>query len=197
MIAAPSGAGKTSLVKALLERVPELHVSVSNTTRQRRPTEAHGREYYFVSVPEFQDLVKRGEFLEHARVFDNYYGTGRRPVEAQLGKGHNVVLEIDWQGAQQVREALPACSTIFILPPSRRALEERLRKRATDSDEVIERRLRDAVGDMSHSREFDYVVVNDDFEQAVGNLTRIVKGEGEDLRAGRPQLQRLLAELLA
>ncbi|MDB6044134.1 MAG: guanylate kinase [Gammaproteobacteria bacterium] len=197
MIAAPSGAGKTSLVKALLERVPELHVSVSNTTRQRRPTEEHGREYYFVSVPEFQDLVKRGEFLEHARVFDNYYGTGRRPVEAQLGKGHNVVLEIDWQGAQQVREALPACSTIFILPPSRRALEERLRKRATDSDEVIERRLRDAVGDMSHSREFDYVVVNDDFEQAVGNLTRIVKGEGEDLRAGRPQLQRLLAELLA
>jgi guanylate kinase len=197
VIAAPSGAGKTSLVKALLERVPELHVSVSNTTRQRRPTEEHGREYYFVSVPEFQDLVKRGEFLEHARVFDNYYGTGRRPVEAQLGKGHNVVLEIDWQGAQQVREALPACSTIFILPPSRRALEERLRKRATDSDEVIERRLRDAVGDMSHSREFDYVVVNDDFEQAVGNLTRIVKGEGEDLRAGRPQLQRLLAELLA
>src|SRR5712672_483113 len=95
VIAAPSGAGKTSLVKALLERLPELHVSVSNTTRQRRPTEEHGREYYFVSVPEFQDLVKRGEFLEHARVFDNYYGTGRRPVEAQLGKGDNVVLEID------------------------------------------------------------------------------------------------------
>lgn len=197
VIAAPSGAGKTSLVKALLERLPELHVSVSNTTRQRRPTEEHGREYYFVSVPEFQDLVERGEFLEHARVFDNYYGTGRRPVEAQLGKGHNVVLEIDWQGAQQVRAAMPECSTIFILPPSRRALEERLRKRATDSDEVIERRLRDAVGDMSHWREFDYVVVNDDFEQAVGNLTRIVKGEGGDLRAGRPQLQPLLAELLA
>jgi guanylate kinase len=118
-------------------------------------------------------------------------------VEAQLEKGHDVVLEIDWQGAQQVRAAMPECSTIFILPPSRRALEERLRKRATDSDEVIERRLRDAVGDMSHWREFDYVVVNDDFEQAVGNLTRIVKGEGEDLRAGRPQLQPLLAELLA
>jgi guanylate kinase len=197
VIAAPSGAGKTSLVKALLERLPELHVSVSNTTRQRRPTEEHGREYYFVSVPEFQDLVKRGEFLEHARVFDNYYGTGRRPVEAQLGKGHNVVLEIDWQGAQQVRKAMPECSTIFILPPSRRTLEERLRKRATDSDEVIERRLRDAVGDMSHSREFDYVVVNDDFERAAGDLMRIVAGHGEDLRAGRPQLQPLLAELLA
>jgi guanylate kinase len=197
VIAAPSGAGKTSLVKALLERMPQLHVSVSNTTRQRRPTEEHGREYYFVSVPEFQDLVGRGEFLEHARVFDNYYGTGRRPVEAQLGKGLDVVLEIDWQGAQQVRKAMPECSTIFILPPSRRALEERLRKRATDSDEVIERRLRDAVGDMSHSREFDYVVVNDDFEKAVGDLMRIVAGHGEDLRAGRPQLQPLLAELLA
>lgn len=197
MIAAPSGAGKTSLVKALLERTPELHVSVSNTTRQRRPTEEHGREYYFVSVPEFQELVERGEFLEHAQVFDNYYGTGRRPVEAQLAQGHNVVLEIDWQGARQVRKAMPECSTIFILPPSRRALEERLRKRATDSDAVIERRLRDAVGDMSHSREFDYVVVNDDFEQAVGDLMRIVAGRGEALRAGRPQLQPLLADLLA
>jgi guanylate kinase len=197
VIAAPSGAGKTSLVKALLERMPELHVSVSNTTRQKRPTEEHGREYYFVSVPEFQALVERGEFLEHARVFDNYYGTGRRPVEAQLEQGHNVVLEIDWQGAQQVRKAMPECETIFILPPSRRALEERLRNRATDSNEVIERRLRDAVGDMSHSREFNYVVVNDDFEHAVGDLIRIVKGDGEGLRAGRPQLKGLLAELLA
>ncbi|MDB6088550.1 MAG: guanylate kinase [Gammaproteobacteria bacterium] len=197
VIAAPSGAGKTSLVKALLERMPELHVSVSNTTRPKRPTEEHGREYYFVSVPEFQELVQREEFLEHARVFDNYYGTGRRPVETQLRQGHNVVLEIDWQGAQQVRKAMPECATIFILPPSRPALEERLRKRATDADEVIERRLRDAVGDMSHSREFDYAVVNDDFEKAVGDLMRIVAGRGEDLRAGRPQLQPLLAELLA
>jgi guanylate kinase len=197
VIAAPSGAGKTSLVKALLERMPELHVSVSNTTRQKRPTEEHGREYSFVSVPEFKELVARGEFLEHAQVFDNFYGTARRPVEAQLAKGHDVVLEIDWQGAQQVRKAMPECATIFILPPSRRALEERLRKRATDSDQVIERRLRDAVGDMSHSREFNYVVVNDDFEHAVADLMRIVAGRGEDLRAGRPQLQPLLAELLA
>ena len=130
-------------------------------------------------------------------MFDNYYGTGRKPVEAQLGKGHDVVLEIDWQGARQVRKALPECKTIFILPPSRRALEERLRNRATDSNEVIERRLRDAVGDMTHSREFDYVVVNDDFEHAVRDLMRIVSGQGEDLRAGRPELQPLLAELLA
>jgi guanylate kinase len=197
VIAAPSGAGKTSLVKALLERMPELHVSVSHTTRNKRPTEQHGREYYFVSVPEFQNLVEKNEFLEHARVFDNYYGTGRRPVEEQLVKGHDVVLEIDWQGAQQVRKALPECKTIFILPPSRRALEERLRNRATDSNEVIERRLRDAVGDMTHSREFDYVVVNDDFEHAVSDLMRIVRGEGEDLRAGRATLQPLLSELLA
>jgi guanylate kinase len=196
VIAAPSGAGKTSLVKALLQRMPELSVSISHTTRNMRPTEAPGREYYFVSVPEFENLVRQGEFLEHARVFDNYYGTGRRPVEAQLSKGRNVVLEIDWQGARQVRKALPECKTIFILPPSRRSLEERLRNRATDSNEVIERRLRDAVGDMTHWSEFDYVVVNDDFEHAVSDLMRIVTGQGEDLRAARPQLQPLLAELL-
>src|SRR6202020_2904945 len=197
VIAAPSGAGKTSLVKALLERMPELHVSVSHTTRNKRPTEQHGREYYFVSVSEFESLVEKNQFLEHARVFDNYYGTGRRPVEEQLAKGHDVVLEIDWQGARQVRKALPECKTIFILPPSRQALEERLRNRATDSNEVIERRLRDAVGDMTHSREFDYVVVNDDFEHAVIDLIRIVGGQGEDLRAGRTELQPLLRELLA
>jgi len=197
VIAAPSGAGKTSLVKALLERMPQLHVSISHTTRNKRPTEVAGREYYFVTVPEFEDLVSRGEFLEHARVFDNYYGTARQPVEAQLARGHDVVLEIDWQGAQQVRKALPECQTIFILPPSRRALAERLRNRATDSNEVIERRLRDAVGDMTHWREFDYVVVNDDFEHALDDLIRIVSGQGESLRAGRPQLQPLLAELLA
>jgi guanylate kinase len=197
VIAAPSGAGKTSLVKALLERMPELHVSISHTTRNKRPTEQAGREYYFVSVSEFEGLVDRGEFLEHARVFDNYYGTARQPVEAELAKGQDVVLEIDWQGAQQVRKALPECQTVFILPPSRRALEDRLRNRATDSDEVIERRLRDAVGDMTHWREFDYVVVNDNFEHAVGDLIRIVSGHGEGLRAARPQLQPLLAELLA
>jgi guanylate kinase len=197
VIAAPSGAGKTSLVKALLARHPELHVSVSHTTRKRRPNEEEGREYYFVTVPQFEDLVAAGQFLEHARVFDNLYGTGRKPVAEQLARGHNVVLEIDWQGARQVRRAMPECSTIFILPPSREALESRLRNRATDSDEVIARRLRDAVGDMSHWNEFDYVVVNDDFERAVGDLGRIVAGDGEDLRAQRAGLQPLLTALLA
>jgi guanylate kinase len=196
VIAAPSGAGKTSLVKALLQRRPELHVSVSHTTRARRPTEEHGREYYFVPVPEFQALVAQGQFLEHAQVFDNYYGTGRRPVEEQLAKARNVILEIDWQGARLVRAAMPECSSIFILPPSRRVLEERLRNRNTDSDEVIARRLRDAVGDMSHWREFDFVVVNDEFDRAVTDLVRIVDGQGADLASDRPSLKTLLAELL-
>ena len=196
VIAAPSGAGKTSLVKALLERRPELHGSISHTTRARRPTEQHGREYFFVPVAEFQELIGRGEFLEYAQVFDNFYGTGRNPVEQQLGLGRNVILEIDWQGARLVRSAMPECSSIFILPPSRAALEERLRNRKTDSDEVINRRLRDAVGDMSHWNEFDYVVVNDDFERAVTDLGRIVEGKGEDLAAARPALKPLLSDLV-
>jgi guanylate kinase len=196
VIAAPSGAGKTSLVKALLARRPELHVSISHTTRAQRPTEQPGREYYFVTVPEFQELIARGEFLEYAQVFDNFYGTGRRPVEEQLAQGRNVILEIDWQGARLVRKAMPECSSIFILPPSRAALEERLRNRNTDSGEVIARRLRDAVGDMSHWSEFDYVVVNDDFERAVADLCRIVDGDGEDLAADRKPLEPLLADLV-
>jgi guanylate kinase len=196
VIAAPSGAGKTSLVKALLERRPELHVSISHTTRARRPTEEPGREYYFVTVPEFQELIAKSEFLEYAQVFDNFYGTGRRPVEQQLAQGRNVILEIDWQGARLVRNAMPECSSVFILPPSRIALEDRLKKRMTDSPEVIARRLRDAVGDMSHWNEFDYVVVNDNFERAVADLARIVDGEGDDLAADRQSLKPLLADLI-
>jgi len=216
VIAAPSGAGKTSLVKALLERKPELHVSVSYTTRKMRPTEEDGREYHFISVPEFQQLAQQGQFLEHAQVFDNFYGTGRRPVETELAQGNHVVLEIDWQGARQVRRSMPACVTIFVLPPSRAALEDRLRNRRTDSEQVIARRLRDAVGDMSHYDEFDYVVVNDDFERAVGDLVRIVQGHEDQAKVGasgapasaqrdpaaellatRPELKPLLAGLLA
>ena len=143
VIAAPSGAGKTSLVKALLASDPSLRLSISHTTRKRRPTEAEGREYHFVSVPEFEQRVARGEFLEHARVFDNHYGTARAFVEEQLRAGSDVVLEIDWQGAQQVRKSLPECVTVFVLPPSRHSLEERLRNRRTDSEEVIARRLRE------------------------------------------------------
>jgi guanylate kinase len=197
VIAAPSGAGKTSLVKALLARRPQLRLSVSHTTRTPRPNEVEGREYFFVSVDEFRELAARRAFLEHAQVFDNHYGTGRAPVEADLASGRSMILEIDWQGARQVRASLPECVSIFILPPSRGALEQRLRDRKTESDAAIARRLRDAVGDMSHWQEFDYVVVNDDFERALKDLTRIVDSQGGPLRADRQALAPLLAELLA
>ncbi|HEX4051194.1 MAG TPA: guanylate kinase [Steroidobacteraceae bacterium] len=196
VISAPSGAGKTSLVRALLERRASLVVSVSHTTRPPRTHELEGRDYHFVSIQRFEELVAAGAFLEHARVFDNYYGTGAQQVAERLAAGSDVILEIDWQGARQVRAAMPACISIFILPPSREALQQRLRERRTDSPEVIERRLRDAVADMEHYREFDFVVVNDRFEQAVQELESILEGHGEGLRADRaalaPMLQRLL-----
>jgi guanylate kinase len=196
VIAAPSGAGKTSLVKALLSSDATLCLSISHTTRKRRPTEAEGREYHFVSVPQFEQLVARGEFLEHARVFDNYYGTSKGFVEERLRQGNDVLLEIDWQGAQQVRRAMPQCVTIFILPPSRAALAERLARRATDSPQIIARRLADAAADMSHYREFDYVIVNDHFERALEELKRIVAGKGAELSSSRPELAALVKELL-
>lgn len=196
MIAAPSGAGKTSLVKAVLDRDPSLKVSISHTTRKPRPHEVYGEHYYFVDVAEFKRLQEAGEFLEHARVFDNFYGTGRAQVEALRNAGHDVILEIDWQGARQVRAAQADCKTVFILPPSRRELETRLRNRKTDSNEVIERRLRDSIADMSHFGEFDSVVVNDDFESAVGQLLQILRG-AKGFEATRPELKPLIAELLA
>jgi guanylate kinase len=196
VIAAPSGAGKTTLVKAVLERDPSLRVSVSHTTRKRRETEVAGSDYHFVTIDEFRALLARDAFLEHAQVFDNYYGTGREQVEALRTAGHNVILEIDWQGARQVRKAQPDCQSVFILPPSRLALETRLRNRKTDSDAVIERRLRDSIADMSHYAEFDRVLVNDDFDSAVGNLLQILRG-GAGFESGRPELRPLVAELLA
>jgi len=196
VIAAPSGAGKTSLVRALMQRMPQLRFSISYTTRKRRETEAHGRDYFFVERTEFDRMVAQGEFLEHAQVFDNCYGTARAQVESMLERGENVLLEIDWQGAQQVRSSLPECRSIFILPPSREALEERLRGRRTDSEEVIARRLRDSIADMSHWHEFDYVVINDDFERAARELEAIAAGEGEHLTAHRPEIQTLLPRLL-
>ncbi|HWG76821.1 MAG TPA: guanylate kinase [Steroidobacteraceae bacterium] len=196
VISAPSGAGKTSLVRALLERRANLVVSVSHTTRQPRAHELEGRDYHFVPVARFQELAAAGAFLEHARVFDNYYGTGARQVDERLAAGSDVILEIDWQGARQVRAAMPACVSIFVLPPSREALQQRLRTRRTDSPEVIERRLRDAVADMEHYREFDFVVVNDQFEQAVRELESILDGHGEALAADRPTLAPVLQRLL-
>lgn len=196
VVSAPSGAGKTSLVRALVEQRSNLVVSVSHTTRRPRPNEVEGREYFFVTPEEFERLVRAGAFLEHARVFDNCYGTGAARVRAHLDAGRDVLLEIDWQGARQVRRALPECVTIFILPPSRAALEERLHARRTDSPEIIARRLREAVDDMSHYREFDYLIVNDRFEQALSELSAVLDGDGQRLRADRPELSPLLQRLL-
>lgn len=195
VIAAPSGAGKTSLVKAALERDPSLRVSISHTTRKPRPHEVSGEHYHFIGVDEFRRLRDAGEFLEHAQVFDNFYGTGRAQVEALREAGHDVILEIDWQGAQQVRRAQPDAHTVFILPPSRRELEARLRNRKTDSEEVIARRLRDSIADMSHFAEFDSVIVNQDFEDAVGQLLQVLRGS-RDFSSRRPSLQPLASALL-
>jgi guanylate kinase len=198
VIAAPSGAGKTSLVRALMEREPSLRFSISYTTRPRRPTETDGRDYFFLQQPDFEAMVARGEFLEHARVFDNCYGTARSQVETALVAGQDLILEIDWQGAQQIRRAMPECVTVFILPPSRGELERRLRGRGTDPEDVIQRRLRDAATDMTHWDEFDYVVVNDEFERAVQDLLGIVRGtETERAAVGRPGLPALAEELTA
>jgi guanylate kinase len=196
VIAAPSGTGKTSLVKALMRDVPSLAFSVSFTTRKQRPTEEDGRDYHFVGQDAFEDMVRRGALLEHAAVFDNDYGTGRDQVESALGRGQDLLLEIDWQGAAQVREALPECISIFILPPSRATLEARLRGRATDSDDVIARRLSDSVTELSHWHEFAFVVVNDVFDQALADLKAIVAGQGTTLRSDRPGLAEFVRKLL-
>jgi guanylate kinase len=196
VIAAPSGAGKTSLVKALMEREPRIQFSVSYTTRKPRLNEIPGRDYHFVSAERFQEMIANREFLEHARVFDNCYGTGVRTVQEALSNGEELLLEIDWQGARQVRARLPEACSIFILPPSRHALEQRLKGRSTDSDEVIQRRLRDAAEDLGHWNEFDYVVINDRFEQAIEDLRDIVENRGSHLVAQRPEVVHLAARLV-
>jgi guanylate kinase len=195
VVSAPSGAGKTSLVKALMEREPAIRFSVSYTTRKPRPNEVPGRDYHFVAPEQFQQMVEAGEFLEHASVFDNYYGTGVRAVQEALRCGEQLLLEIDWQGARQVRERLPEALSIFILPPSRSALEERLKNRSTDSSSVIERRLRDAGEDIGHWNEFDYVVINDEFERAIADLQNIVHDRGAEFAATNPGVAQFAARL--
>ena len=197
VISAPSGAGKTSLVKALLERESHLRFSISYTTRKPRPAEKEGHDYFFVDHATFEKMVAAGGFLEHAKVFDNYYGTPKKQVQDILDNGEHVILEIDWQGAQQIRKAMPECESIFILPPSQAELEKRLRGRGTDGDDVIARRLRDSVGDMTHWDEFDFVVINDNFDSALADLTAIVNGKGNSLRRDRPGLAVLAKSLLA
>ncbi|HKJ49868.1 MAG TPA: guanylate kinase [Gammaproteobacteria bacterium] len=178
-ISAPSGAGKTSLVRALLERrADSAAVCVSHTTRPMRPGDVDGSDYHFVSRRRFEAMIAADEFLEHARVFDNLYGTARASVEELLASGRHVILEIDWQGARQVKAKMPDTVGIFILPPSRDVLEQRLRARATDDEETITRRMRDADREMSHYNDAEYLVINDDFEQALFDLDSIIHSQG-------------------
>ncbi len=177
IVSAPSGAGKTSLLRQLVPTDPRLEMSVSHATRAMRPGEEDGVHYHFVSVERFEQLVGEGAFLEHARVFDNYYGTAEGAVRRQLDDGLDVVLEIDWQGARQVRERFPDSVSVFISPPSIEALRDRLANRGQDSDEVVERRMRDARSELSHFSEYDYLVINDDFDTALAELRAIVAAE--------------------
>ncbi|PWG64801.1 guanylate kinase [Sediminicurvatus halobius] len=196
IVSAASGAGKTSLLRALVRDEPRLVVSVSHTTRAPRSGERDGVDYHFTDEPGFRALVAEGAFLEHAEVFGRCYGTTRAAVERELAAGRDVVLEIDWQGAQQVRARMPEAVSVFILPPSRAELERRLRGRGQDSETVIARRLQEAVAEMSHYDEYDYLVINDRFDQALEDLRAIVRGRRLRLEAQRERHSGVLRELL-
>jgi guanylate kinase len=197
IISAPSGAGKSSLVSALVKDWPDIEVSVSHTTRAMRPGEQNGVNYHFVDESTFVEMIDRGLFLEHAQVFDNRYGTSRQSIQEQLLKGKDVILEIDWQGARQIRQLVSECKSIYILPPSVAALRERLQKRGQDDAKLIERRMRDAVSEMSHYSEFDYIVINDDFEQAKNDLSAIFVSNRLLREFQQEHHTELLAELLS
>lgn len=197
IVSAPSGAGKTSLVKALLDAQPQVRVSVSHTTRPMRPGEVDGVNYHFVSREEFVERLEHGEFLEHAEVFGNLYGTSQRWLEQTLSEGYDLILEIDWQGAQQVRRVMPQAKSIFILPPTQEALRQRLTNRGQDSDDVIEKRMREAVSEMTHYVEYDYLVINDDFAHALIDLQAIFRANQLLQTAQQKRFRGLLEELLA
>lgn len=197
IVSGPSGSGKTSLVKALTEKVSDAVASVSHTTRPRRPGEVDGKDYFFTSVAGFADMIEKGEFLEHAEVFGNFYGTSQSSVQCQLEEGFKVILEIDWQGAQQTRRQMHNTTSIFILPPSRTALESRLRNRGQDSDETVSARMRKAQSEISHCDEFDYVVLNDDFDHALQELVCLFSNPEDFRPLGKAGLQSLTARLLA
>jgi guanylate kinase len=192
IISAPSGAGKTSLVKQLRAETSDLAVSVSHTTRAMRPGETDAVDYFFVAVEQFKTMIAEQAFLEHAQVFDNFYGTAQQTVETNLAQGLDVILEIDWQGSAQVKRMLPDCVSIFILPPSIEILRQRLQNRGQDNEEIIARRMRDAVTEMSHYPEFDYLIVNDDFNLALNQLKSIIIAN----RLQQKRQQSLLAPLL-
>lgn len=196
IVAAPSGAGKTTLVRLLLENDPEICLSVSTTTRLPRPGEQDGREYHFVDVPVFLDRIGNGDFLEWAEVHGNYYGTSKSWIAEQMTAGRDVLLEIDWQGAQQVRKVFPAAIGVFILPPSLEALHERLSGRGTDSSETIARRIAAARDEMRHVDEFDYVIINDDLQQALANLRSVISASRLQYESQRQRHSALFNALL-
>lgn len=192
ILSAPSGAGKSSLYKALLQADQKVRISVSHTTRAPRTGEEHGREYFFVDVDSFLDMIAEDAFFEHAQVFDNYYGTSKKAIFDMLEQGLDVILEIDWQGARQVRELYPDAIGIFILPPSLQALEERLTGRGTDAADVIARRMSKAVNEMSHYDEYEYVIINDDFDQALQQLQAVFVAN----RARTPLIREIHSDLI-
>lgn len=196
IVAAPSGGGKTSLVNALLRLDDQLRLSISHTTRPPRPHEVPGRHYHFVSDEEFSRLLADNAFLEHAQVYDHRYGTGREQVQQQLDQGFDVMLDIDWQGAAQIRQSFPECRSIFILPPSLQELRRRLALRGQDSEEIIERRMQKARSELSHAGEFDYMIVNDDFDAALQDLHALIR-TGSHRRPGQGvRTETLLAQML-
>ena len=197
IVSAPSGAGKTSLVKALIEAQEQIRVSVSHTTRAMRPGEVDGVNYHFVAREAFIEMLERDEFLEHAEVFGNLYGTSQRWLEQTLKEGYDLILEIDWQGAQQVRRLMPQAKSIFILPPTQEALRQRLNNRGQDSEEIIERRMREAVSEMSHYVEYDYLVINDDFSHALSDLQSIFRANRLHQQSQQQRYRQLLEQLLA
>jgi len=196
VISAPSGAGKTTLVKRLTSARPDLAFSISYTTRDPRAGEVDGQDYFFLNRDSFEQMRTRHAFLEHAEVFGNLYGTGREQVEKLCQAGRDVLLEIDWQGAQQVMRNDPDCCSIFILPPSVQELERRLRGRATDDESVIQRRLGEALDDMSHWQEFDHVIINEDLEQATATLLAILTGDADQTRTDDAETRSAVARIL-
>ena len=197
IISAPSGAGKTSLVAALLKADAAIEVSVSHTTRKARPGEQDGINYHFVDMADFETLISDGAFLEHAKVFDNYYGTSLPWIKSRLALGHDVILEIDWQGAQQVRNVMPEAVSIFILPPSKAALRERLTKRGQDAQEIIEGRMAQAESESSHYPEYDYLVINDEFDSALADLISIFRAQRLLTPQQAQRNGKILADLLS
>ncbi|MBF0264312.1 MAG: guanylate kinase [Gammaproteobacteria bacterium] len=197
IISAPSGAGKTSLIKALLSNSDDIQLSVSHTTRNKRATEQDGVDYFFISVDEYKDMVDKEQFVEHAKVFDNFYGTSSAHIQQVLDTGKDLILEIDWQGAEQVRLKFPHAISIFILPPSKQELANRLNSRGLDSEDVIQKRMEQAEKEMSHCPNFDYIVVNEQFEQALNELNVIIISQSLTKESQFKNLETLLNDLLA